>query len=117
MLRQRGCDADGLASKSWEVFTEAGAPPIDAVINVCDQAAVETCPCWPGAPATAHWGCADPSRVEGDEAARRNAYRRTADLLAHRIEATLALPPERLDRTALQRDLRRIGMNETGATP
>ena len=88
ILREHGFPTDGLRSKSWDEFAVAGAPPLDLIVTVCDNAAGETCPVWPGHPARAHWGIADPAAVEGDgqRAAFEEAYRlletRIADLLS-----------------------------------
>lgn len=98
-----------LRSKSWDEFAQAGAPPIDAVITVCDNAAGETCPIWPGRPATAHWGVPDPVAAEGSEEDRRRAFQSACALLRKRVERLLALPLDRLDRSDLQRELRAIG--------
>jgi arsenate reductase len=104
-----------LRSKRWDEFAQAGAPPIDMVITVCDNAAGETCPIWPGQPVTAHWGVPDPVAVEGDEGQRRRAFESAWALLRQRIERLLALPLEQLDRASLQRELRAIGQMETHA--
>jgi arsenate reductase (thioredoxin) len=100
---------DGLRSKRWEEFARADAPALDFVITVCDNAAGEVCPVWPGQPVTAHWGLPDPAAATGDEAHQRQAFVDTAVALRRRIELMLALPIERLDALALQRDMRTIG--------
>src|SRR5215471_2630145 len=101
--------SNGLRSKSWEEFSYPGAPEIQFVFTVCDNAAKEICPVWPGHPLTAHWGVADPAAVHGTaqevEAAFRNAY----FLLDRRISLFLSLPFSSLDRLALQREITRIG--------
>lgn len=106
VLHELGCRTDGLHSKSWDVF--AGAEPMDAVITVCDNAAREVCPVWPGAPARAHWGLPDPSHTEGDECARREAFRRTATSLLFRLRRVLLLPLDSLDAPTLQTELQHI---------
>jgi arsenate reductase len=89
-LQSMGVATQGLRSKSWEEFAAPGAPTIDFVFTVCDQAAGEACPYWPGAPVTAHWGMPDPAAVEGDDAALGQAFRDTALVLKRRIELLLA---------------------------
>ena len=111
-LQALGCDTDGMSSKSWDVFAGADAPQMDFIITVCDSAAREACPYWPGAPVTAHWGFADPSHVEGDDATRRAAFAKTAQDIAHRLRLFLSLPLDKLDRMSLQHEVRAIG---TGA--
>jgi len=108
-LRNLGCDTSGMASKSWDVFAEPGAPQMDFVITVCDSAAGEACPYWPGSPMTAHWGFPDPSHVEGDDEAKRAAFTRTAQAIAHRLRLFLSLSIDKLDRLSLQQELRTIG--------
>lgn len=104
-----GCAADHLRSKSWDEFAQPGAPQIDIVITVCDGAAAESCPIWPGHPATAHWGVPDPAAVEGDDATKRRAYLAAMTTLRRRIELLLALPLDKLDRLSAQTRLREIG--------
>ena len=98
-----------LRSKSWDEFAQPDSPPIDVVITVCDNAAGEVCPIWPGHPVTAHWGVPDPVAVEGTEQARRQAFEAAWLMLKRRAERLLALPWDELDRDALQRELRAIG--------
>ena len=105
-LGAEGHSTEGLASKSWDCFSAADAPHIDLVITVCDSAASETCPVWPGAPVTAHWGIPDPA-LAGD-ADRERAFDRTYRQLRQRIERTLELPLESLDRRYLRESLQRI---------
>ena len=107
-LQQLGCDTDGMSSKSWDVFAAADAPKMDFIITVCDSAAGEACPYWPGAPMTAHWGFPDPSHVEGDDEAKRLAFARTAQAISHRLRLLLSLPMEKLDRLSLQNELRAL---------
>ena len=99
----------GLRSKSWDEFAQAGAPKLDFVFTVCDQAAQEACPFWPGQPMTAHWGLPDPAAVEGSDEAKRKAFRDTLMVLRRRIELFASLPLEKLDKLAIQNHLRDIG--------
>jgi arsenate reductase (thioredoxin) len=108
-LMQMHLPTEGLRSKSWDEFARADAPALDFVITVCDNAAGEVCPVWPGQPITAHWGLPDPAAIMDDEARQRQAFIDTAVALRRRIELMLALPIERLDALALQRDMRAIG--------
>jgi arsenate reductase len=101
--------ADGYRSKSWEEFAQAGAPALDFVFTVCDNAAGEVCPVWPGQPMTAHWGVPDPSAVQGHEEQQAQAFWDAAMTLRRRIELMLALPIASLDRLALQQEVRAIG--------
>jgi arsenate reductase len=101
--------ADGFRSKSWDEFARPGAPQMDFVFTVCDQAAAEACPVWPGQPMTAHWGVPDPAAVVGTEAEKRKAFLDAFVALKRRIELMLALPLERLDRLAIQQKVRDIG--------
>lgn len=119
LLRELELPVDGLCSKSWEEFAGAEAPQMDFVFTVCDSAAAETCPVWPGQPITAHWGIPDPAAATGDEAARMKAFRIAFDLLEARIREFVSLPISSLDRLSLQRDIERIGRaGDTGmATP
>lgn len=107
-LQAAGIPVTGLRSKSWDEFAVAGTPAMDLVITVCDNAAGEACPFWPGAPATAHWGYADPSDVQGSEAERLEAFRETLDALQQRLQLLLALPPQRLERAQLQATAREL---------
>ncbi len=100
-LRKAGIATDGLSSKSWDVFAGSEAPRMDLVITVCDNAAGEACPYWPGQPATAHWGFADPSAVEGGEDRQREAFRQTLHLIRKRLEAFVNLPADRLHRLSI----------------
>ncbi len=102
-----------LRSKRWDEFARADSPSIDIVITVCDNAAGEACPLWPGHPVTAHWGVPDPVTASGSEAARRLAFESAWALLRRRIDALLALPLGQLDGTAMQRALRAIGKADT----
>ena len=100
---------DGYRSKSWGEFATADAPQMDFVFTVCDNAAGEVCPVWPGQPMTAHWGVPDPSAITGDEEQRAKAFWNVATMLKRRIDLMLALPLASLDRLALQREVREIG--------
>jgi arsenate reductase len=108
LLRERGYPVDALRSKSWDEFAGDAAPHFDIVITVCDAAAGEACPLWPGRPVTAHWGVPDPAAVEGSEADKRAAFARAFDVLAARIRAFLALPVAQLPRESLTHALREI---------
>lgn len=105
-LKNAGISTEGLRSKSWDEFAAADAPHMDLVITVCDNAAGEVCPYWPGQPATAHWGYADPSEVEGDEAKKREAFRQTLLAIRRRIDLLINLPPEKLERAVVQQAAR-----------
>ena len=113
-LRQWHIPTDGFRSKSWDELAAPGAPQMDFVFTVCDKAAGEVCPLWPGQPVTAHWGVVDPADVEGPEDAQRRAYMDAALVLKRRIELMLALPLSTLRGLSLQREVERIG--QTGAT-
>jgi arsenate reductase len=108
LLQQQGHDISALRSKSWDEFAAPGAPEIDFIITVCDNAAGETCPIWPGKPATAHWGIPDPAHVEGEEA-RRAAFRKASEQLARRIQLFMSLPIDKLDQLTLKKKLAEIG--------
>jgi protein-tyrosine-phosphatase len=108
-LRKQNHDVGELRSKSWDEFAAPGAPPLDFVFTVCDSAAAEVCPIWPGQPMTAHWGVPDPSAVEGSEAEKRFAFADTHRMLYQRIGIFVHLPLVSLDRLALQKRLEDIG--------
>jgi protein-tyrosine-phosphatase len=116
LLTGLGYDVSQLRSKSWEEFAKPGAPPLDFIFTVCDNAAGEACPVWPGKPATAHWGIADPAEATGTEAEMGAAFAEAHRMLAQRIGAFAALPLASLDAMSLQTKLREIGRME-GATP
>jgi arsenate reductase len=108
-LQQHRIPADGLRSKSWDEFAGPDAPPLDFVITVCDQAAAEECPLWPGQPMTAHWGIPDPAASHGSQDEQQRAFRDTFLILRRRIELLASLPIDKLQRLALQEHLNRIG--------
>jgi len=108
-LRIMGVDPSGFRSKSWDEFAAPGAPRLDIVITVCDNAAGEVCPVWPGQPITAHWGFPDPAAVEGDEVTKQRAFAQVAHQLRTRIQLFLSLPIDKLDRLALQDRVRGMG--------
>ncbi len=103
-----GYPADKLRSKSWDEFAAPDAPNMDFIITVCDNAAGEVCPIWPGKPATAHWGFPDPSQVVGDDDAERQAFRDVMAGLQKRIDLLAALPLDKLDALSLQSELKRL---------
>jgi arsenate reductase (thioredoxin) len=100
---------DGFRSKSWDEFAQPGAPEIDFVFTVCDNAAGEVCPYWPGQPMTAHWGLPDPAAVEGTDEEKTKAFLDVAVTLKRRIELLLALPMASLDRQRIHREVKDIG--------
>ena len=108
-LTKTGFPTDGLRSKSWDEFAVPGAPVMDYVLTVCDQAAGEQCPFWPGQPMSAHWGVPDPAAVQGTDEQKRLAFRDTASILRRRIEMFTALPAASLDRMSLKSKLDDIG--------
>ncbi|MGZ5038523.1 MAG: arsenate reductase ArsC [Usitatibacter sp.] len=108
-MKTAGLSTAGLRSKSWDEFAAPGAPPIDFVITVCDSAASETCPVWPGRPVTAHWGVADPAAVEGGDETKRKAFQEAAAILRRRIELLLSLPEEKLEASSTRDTLDGIG--------
>ncbi len=116
LLKRLNYDTCNLSSKSWEEFTSADAPPLDFVLTVCDDAAEETCPIWPGQPMTVHWGVPDPSSAEGREAERRHAFADAHRMLYQRISIFVNLPFEELDKLALQKRLDDIGRTETASS-
>jgi arsenate reductase (thioredoxin) len=102
VLRDHGFDTSGLRSKSWDEFAGPNAPQMDLIITVCDNAAGETCPYWPGQPATAHWGYPDPSAGEGSDAQKAEAFRLTLHAMRRRLELLVSLPTEKLQKMSLQ---------------
>jgi len=117
LLEARHLRTHGLCSKSWGEFAGPGAPVMDFVFTVCDQAAGEVCPVWPGNPVTAHWGVSDPAAVGGTEGDRRRAFLDTYLALENRIKVFIALPIDKLDRMALKRSVDEIGRVEMAREP
>jgi len=109
LLQRSHISTEWLRSKSWDEFAKPDSPPLDFVFTVCDQAAGETCPYWPGQPVTAHWGTPDPAAVEGSDEQKRRAFADTFIVLRRRIELFASLPFAKLDRLALQRSVTEIG--------
>ena len=101
--------AEGFRSKDWQEFARPGAPALDFVFTVCDNAAGEVCPVWPGQPMTAHWGVADPAAFDGTDAQKAKVFWDTAVILKRRIELMLSLPLASLDKLAIQREIKDIG--------
>jgi arsenate reductase (thioredoxin) len=116
LLEKNRLPTTGLRSKNWDEFARPGAPQLHFVFTVCDNAAGEMCPVWPGQPITAHWGVADPAAVVGTEQERRKAFLRAFTELSTRINLLLALPVDKLDRLTLKRKLDEIG-TAAGQTP
>lgn len=114
LLRQMHLPTDSLRSKSWDEFAIEGAPAMDFIFTVCDDAAGEACPIWPGQPMTAHWGIPDPATVAGSEVERRRAFRQTFAVLENRIKLFASLPLGSLDRLSLQNRLDAIGAKPPG---
>ena len=108
-LQTNRMPTEGLRSKNWSEFATAGAAPLDFVFTVCDNAAGEVCPGWPGQPITAHWGVSDPAAVEGNDGDKRRAFRDTGRLLMYRIRIFANLPLTKLDRLTVTRRLAEIG--------
>jgi arsenate reductase len=108
-LRRLHLPTDGLYSKDWNEFVSSGAPVMDFVFTVCDQAAGEVCPVWPGQPISAHWGVEDPSQFKGSDEQKSHKFATVANVLKRRIELFTSLPIEKLDRLKLQQQLRDIG--------
>ena len=109
LLQRQDYPTGHLRSKSWDEFAGPGAEPLDFVFTVCDNAAGEVCPIWPGQPMTAHWGLPDPAAAEGTEAERRLAFAETLRMLRNRIGVFVNLPIKSLDKLSLQNRLREIG--------
>jgi protein-tyrosine-phosphatase len=113
LLARLNYDISRFRSKSWDEFAREGAPQLDFVFTVCDNAANEVCPLWPGQPMTAHWGVPDPAAIEGNEAERRLAFADTYRMLNQRISTFVNLPIASLDRLTLQRKIDEIGSKRT----
>lgn len=108
-IRRAGLPLDGLRSKDWDEFAQPAAPKMDFVFTVCDNAANEACPVWPGQPMTAHWGLPDPAAIDGSDEQKRRAFAEAFRHLSHRINIFTSLPMDKLDRLSLQRKLKEIG--------
>ncbi|WLI88648.1 arsenate reductase ArsC [Massilia sp. R2A-15] len=108
-VQQMGYPVDQLRSKSWDEFAAPGAPRMDFIITVCDNAAGETCPFWPGHPATAHWGFEDPAAVEGTEQQKRAAFETICRQIRRKVDAFVGLPPQLFDTPAINDEIRKIG--------
>jgi arsenate reductase (thioredoxin) len=115
-LESANIPTQGAHSKSWEEFSTPGAPKLDFVITVCDNAAKEVCPIWPGQPISAHWGIPDPAAVEGSDADKARAFRDAFFMLDRRISLFLCLPLASLDKLALKRELDDIGQTSSAVT-
>ena len=102
VLQKAGISIEGLRSKSWDEFASPDAPKMDLIITVCDNAAGEVCPIWPGHPATAHWGYPDPSEGDGSEAEKLEAFRKTMHAMKRRLELLISLPTNKLEKGVLQ---------------
>jgi arsenate reductase len=108
-VRGLAAPVEGLRSKSWDEFARADSPQMDFIVTVCDNAAGEVCPLWPGQPATAHWGFPDPAAVEGSDEVKRAAFAQTLCQIRNRVQLLLSLPIETLDRMAIESRMRAIG--------
>ena len=117
VLNDAGYPTDGARSKSWDEFAETDAPKMDFVFTVCDNAAGEACPLWPGQPMTAHWGVEDPAAVEGADIEKERAFVTAFQYLKNRISAFAAIPVERLDRLTLAARLKEIAQMDGATSP
>jgi protein-tyrosine-phosphatase len=108
VLDKAGISTQGLRSKSWDEFTQPNAPQMDLIITVCDHAAGETCPYWPGQPATAHWGYPDPAAVQGSDTEKLAAFEQTLRAIKQRLDIFLSLPVDKLDKMSLQKEARSL---------
>ena len=108
VLAEAGISTHGLSSKSWDVFAQADAPQMDLIITVCNNAAGEACPFWPGRPASAHWGYADPSAGNGSEAEQHAAFTYTLQLIRQRLQLLVNLPEDKLNALSLQKTAREL---------
>ncbi len=111
LLKQQNYAVDHLSSKNWDVFNQDNGPDLDFVFTVCDNAAGEVCPIWPGQPMTAHWGVEDPAAVEGNEATKNAAFAEAMRWLTNRISIFVSLPLQSLDKLSLQKKLNAIGQS------
>ncbi len=111
VLQTAGVSIDGLTSKSWDQFAKPDAPHMDLVITVCDNAAGEVCPFWPGQPATAHWGYPDPSEVQGTDAQRLEAFRQTLHTIRRRLDLLVNLPVQSVNKLMLQKSARDLAQS------
>jgi len=116
-LRRAHLPVEGLRSKAWDEFARPGSPPLDFVFTVCDNAAGETCPVWPGRPVSAHWGVEDPAAVEGEDELKRRAFFKAYTLLHRRITLFVSLPLDKLDALALKRGVDDIGLLRSERAP
>ncbi|HSA67247.1 MAG TPA: arsenate reductase ArsC [Methyloceanibacter sp.] len=116
VLQQAHYDTSGLRSKSWDEFAQAGAPKLDFVFTVCDDAAKEVCPIWPGQPMTAHWGLPDPVKAQGSDAERHLAFADALRMMTNRIGIFVSLPFDKLSKLSLQKQLDEIGQSQPAAT-
>lgn len=114
-LQAIGYPIDQLRSKSWDEFARDDAPPMDFIITVCDNAASEICPIWPGHPATAHWGLPDPAAVQGSDEQKRHAFEETFRQLMTRVQLLVNLPLKTLDHASLHHELTTIGQTSTSS--
>ena len=108
VLQKAGVSTEGLRSKSWDEFAAPGAPTMDLIITVCDNAAGEVCPIWPGHPATAHWGFADPSEGDAPDSEKLEAFRQTLHLIKRRLDLLINLPADKLEKAVLQASARKL---------
>jgi arsenate reductase len=114
LLKSMNLPTDNLRSKRWDEFAAPGAPQLDFIFTVCDNAAGEACPVWPGKPVAAHWGVADPAAVEGTDAEKALAFRKTLEEMGSRINLFTSLPIPSLDQVTLKQKLREIGNTASG---
>ena len=108
VLQKAGVSTEGLRSKSWDEFAAPDAPTMDLIITVCDNAAGEVCPIWPGHPATAHWGFADPSEGDAPDSEKLEAFRQTLHLIKRRLDLLINLPADKLEKAVLQTSAREL---------
>lgn len=109
LVRELGYPVESLRSKSWDEFALTGSPQMDFIVTVCDNAAGEVCPVWPGKPVTAHWGFPDPAAVQGSDEEKRAAFSRTLNQIRNRVQLFLSLPLDTLDRMSIESRMRAIG--------